>query len=110
MLLGQKVLKIEDGVAPKHLKPRGRLRAHLELMIELRRYLRKFQEQTICYSRAHRAKVLVSTAPVESLRNSLINRRMNKKQQMSWTKHGANCVVPIRVAMANRVFGNIVEQ
>lgn len=49
----------------------------------------------------------------EGTANVLINRRMNKAQQMRWSLRGADQLLQVRSAIHNRAFdaeaGNIVE-
>ncbi len=51
-------------------------------------------------------KRIASTAAEASV-NKLVARRMVKKQQMRWSKHGANLLLHVRVALAN---GGLAER
>jgi hypothetical protein len=44
----------------------------------------------------------ISTAPVESTVNSVINKRFCKKQQMQWSKEGAHLLLQNRTRTLNR--------
>jgi hypothetical protein len=41
---------------------------------------------------------------VESAVNRLVNRRMNKSQQMRWSPHGAHFLLQVRAAVLNGDF------
>jgi hypothetical protein len=71
------------------------------LLRELWHYLWRYQEEIFSYSHERQLARGVSTAPVESAINSLVNHRMNKRQQMSWSARGAAAVLGIRVAGVN---------
>lgn len=109
-LLEAMASRIEWTVDPAQLKACSLLRSNLQRVRELRKYLRTNQDEVIAYSIAHRDKEPVSTAPVESTINHLINHRMNKSQQMSWTARGAHYMLQVRVAIANRVLGPIFSR
>jgi hypothetical protein len=56
------------------------------------------------YGERHRAGLRVGTAPTESTANYLVNKRMNKEQvnksqQMTWSKRGANLLLQVRCAL-----------
>jgi hypothetical protein len=53
------------------------------------------------YGARRRAGQRVSTAVVESTANSLVNRRMNKRQQMRWSPAGAHYLLQVRAAAFN---------
>ena len=61
------------------------LETNLRQMRELCHYLQINKDKAVSYSAEHRAGQRVTTAPVEPTINHLINRRMNKRQQMSWS-------------------------
>jgi hypothetical protein len=42
----------------------------------------------------------------EGTANFLVNRRMNKAQQMRWSRRGANLLLQVRCAVYNGVLGN----
>jgi hypothetical protein len=68
---------------------------------ELRSYLYSHQEATSGYAHAFRRQERVSTAHVESTVNQLINWRFCKKQQMSWTRAGAQALLHVKTAVLN---------
>jgi hypothetical protein len=49
----------------------------------------------------HRAGMRVGTAVTEGTANFLVNRRMNKSQQMRWSRRGADLVLQVRCAVYN---------
>ncbi|MEQ9145428.1 MAG: ISKra4 family transposase, partial [Parvibaculaceae bacterium] len=53
------------------------------------------------YARRQRAGKPVGTSTSEGLANALVNRRMNKLQQMRWSAVGAHAVVTLRVDAMN---------
>ena len=101
------VNRLKSTISPDHLDRFSPLRSTLDKMINLRKYLMRFQDEVVSYSIAHVDKQPVSTAPVESLINRLVNHRTNKRQQMSWSINGAQSVLQIRVALVNRTLAKI---
>jgi hypothetical protein len=57
------------------------------------------------YAERHRAGQWVSTALTEGTANFLVNRRMNKAQQMRWTRRGADRLLQVRCAVYNGTLG-----
>ena len=102
--------RIEATTSPDLLDRYSLLRSTLDKMIDLRNYLMGFQEEVVAYSMAHADKQPVSTAPVESLINRLVNHRMNKRQQMRWSIRGAHHVLQVRVALVNRTLAEIFSR
>ena len=58
------------------------------------------------YAERHRAGVRVGTAITEGTANFLVNRRMNKSQQMRWSRQGANLLLQVRCAVYNGTLGS----
>src|ERR1039458_3842011 len=52
----------------------------------------------------HRAGLRVGTAITEGTANFLVNRRMNKSQQMRWSRRGADLLLQVRCAVYNGTF------
>ena len=48
----------------------------------------------------------VGTAITEGTANFLVNRRMNKGQQMRWSRRGADLLLQVRCAVYNGTFGS----
>lgn len=53
------------------------------------------------YHRRQQAGLPIGTSTTESLAITLVNRRMNKSQQMRWSVRRAHAVIAIRIAEAN---------
>ncbi len=53
------------------------------------------------YAERHRAGLRVGTAITEGTANVLVNRRMNKLQQMRWSRRGADLLLQVRCAVYN---------
>ena len=68
---------------------------------ELRSYLYANRESVRGYAEAYRNGERVSTAHVESTVNQLINWRMCKKQQMGWSRAGAQYLLHVKTAIIN---------
>jgi hypothetical protein len=54
----------------------------------------------------HRAGLRVGTAITEETANFLVNRRMNKSQQMRWSRRGADLLLQVRCAVDNGTLGS----
>jgi hypothetical protein len=54
-----------------------------------------------------RAGQPVGTSTSEGLANALVNRRMNKLQQMRWSTAGAHAVVTVRANLMNEASHNM---
>ena len=57
------------------------------------------------YAERHRAGLKVGTAITEGTANFLVNRRMNKSQQMGWSRRGADLLLQVRCAVYNGASG-----
>jgi hypothetical protein len=68
---------------------------------ELRSYLYANRESTKRYAEAYRNGERISTAHVECTVNQLINWRMCKKQQMGWSRAGAQYLLHVKTAIIN---------
>ena len=53
------------------------------------------------YAQRRRAGLRVGTAITEGTANFLVNRRMNKSQQMRWSRRGADLLLQVRCAVYN---------
>ena len=58
------------------------------------------------YAERHRAGLRVGTAITEGTANVLVNRRMNKSQQMRWSRRGADLLLQVRCAVYNGTLGS----
>jgi hypothetical protein len=58
------------------------------------------------YAERHHAGLRVGTALSEETANFLVNRRMNKSQQMHWSRRGADLLLQVRSAVYNGILGS----
>src|SRR5690348_17649281 len=58
------------------------------------------------YGERHQAGLRVGTALTEGTANFLVNRRMNKSQQMRWSRRGADRLFQVRCALYNGKLGD----
>ncbi len=68
---------------------------------EIDRYLSSQSAWLVNYAERHRAGLRVGTALTEGAANFLVNRRMNKSQQMRWSRRGADLLLQVRCAVLN---------
>jgi hypothetical protein len=73
-------------------------------LLALDGYLVGQADWTVNYAERHRAGLRVGTAITEGTANFLVNRRMNKSQQMRWTRRGADLLLQVRCAVYNGTF------
>ena len=71
----------------------------------LNRYLIGQSAWLANYAERHRVALRVGTAITEGTANFLVNRRMNKSQQMRWSRHGADLLLQVRCAVYNGTLG-----
>jgi hypothetical protein len=69
-------------------------------------YLTGQSDWMVKYAERHRAGLRVGTAITEGTANFLVNRRMNKSQQMRWSRRGANLLLHVRCAVYNGTLGS----
>jgi hypothetical protein len=70
-------------------------------LLEVDRYVSGQSGWVVNYAERHRAGLRVGTALTEGAANYLVNRRMNKSQQMTWSPQGANLLLQVRCAAYN---------
>jgi hypothetical protein len=75
-------------------------------LAKLNFYLRGQSNWLVNYAERHRAGMRVGTALTEATANFLVNRRMNKSQQMRWTRRGADLLLQVRCAVYNGTIGS----
>ncbi len=75
-------------------------------LAKLDAYLRGQSAWLVNYAERHRAGERVGTALTEGTANFLVNRRMNKHQQMRWTRRGADLLLQVRCAVYNGTLGS----
>ena len=69
-------------------------------------YLVGQSDWLVNYGERHRAGLRVGTALTEGTADFLVNRRMNKSQQMRWTRRGADRLLRVRCAVYNGTLGS----
>ncbi|MFL5286672.1 MAG: hypothetical protein ACJ8AW_38290, partial [Rhodopila sp.] len=69
-------------------------------------YLSGQSEWLVNYAERHRTGLRVGTAITEGTANFLVNRRMNKSQQMRWSRRGADLLLQVRCAVYNGTLGS----
>jgi hypothetical protein len=73
-------------------------------------YLTGQSNWLVNYAERHRAELRVGTAITEGTANLLVNLRMNKSQQMRWSRRGADLLLQVRCAINNGTFGSAYGQ
>ncbi|MER8950031.1 Tn3 family transposase [Mesorhizobium sp. M0809] len=68
---------------------------------QLLTYVRSNRGAIVYYGKRCRAGLRVATTLTESAVNSVLRKRMVKKQQMRWSLHGAHMLVQVRAAEIN---------
>ena len=69
-------------------------------------YLTGQGDWLVNYAERHRAGLRVGTAITEATANFLVNRRLNKSQQMRWSRRGADLLLQVRCAVYNGTLGS----
>jgi hypothetical protein len=69
-------------------------------------YLTGQSDWMVNYAERHRAGLRVGTAITEGTANFLVNRRMDKSQQMRWSRQGADLLLQVRCAVYNGTLGS----
>jgi len=69
-------------------------------------YLTSQSAWLVNYAERHRAGLRVGTAITEGTANFLVNHRMNKSQQMRWSRRGADLLLQVRCAVYNGTLGS----
>jgi len=73
---------------------------------EINGYLSSQSSWLVNYAKRYRAGLRVGTAVTEGTANFLVNRRMNKSQQMRWSRRGADLLLQVRCAIYNGSLGS----
>jgi len=84
-------------------------RALMTGLHELKQYIGNNAGTLINYQRRQQAGLRVSSCGAESTVNFLINRRMNKSQQMRWSRRGADLLLQVRAAVLNGEFDALLK-
>ena len=69
------------------------------------KYLKGQAAWLVNYTKRFRAGLRVGTSITEGTANFLVNRRMNKSQQMRWSRNGADLLLQVRCAVYNGTLG-----
>jgi hypothetical protein len=72
---------------------------------EIDEYLTGQSAWLVNYAERYHAGLRVGTSITEGTANFLVNRRMNKRQQMRWSRRGADAVLQVRCAIYNGTLG-----
>jgi hypothetical protein len=80
---------------------RGDFQASAWLDLQRLHQSRSNKSAIINYGARYRSGRRIATALAESAVNSLVARRMVKKQQMQWSKRGAHLLLQVRAAVLN---------
>jgi hypothetical protein len=72
---------------------------------EIDEYLIGQSAWLVNYAKRYRAGLRLGTSITEGTANFLVNRRMNKRQQMRWSRRGADAVLQVRCAVYNSTLG-----
>ena len=83
--------------------PSGKLWSALH---EVDSYLSGQSAWLVNYAERYRAGLRVGTSITEGTANFLVNRRMNKSQQMRWSRRGADLLLKVRCAVYNGKLGS----
>jgi hypothetical protein len=73
---------------------------------EVDRYLSSQSSWLADYAKRYRVGLRVGTSITEGSANFLVNRRMNKSQQMRWSRRGADLLLQVRCAVYNGTLGS----
>jgi hypothetical protein len=73
---------------------------------EVDKYLSGQSAWLVNYAQRYRAGLRVGTSIAEGAANFLVNRRMNKSQQMRWSRRGADLLLQVRCAVYNGALGS----
>ena len=73
---------------------------------EIDSYLIGLSARLVNYAERYRAGLRVGTSVTEGTANFLVNRRMNKSQQMRWSRRGADLLLQVRCAVYNGTLGS----
>jgi hypothetical protein len=73
---------------------------------EVDKYLSRQSAWLVNYAERYRANLRVGTSVTEGTANFLVNRRMNKSQQMRWSRRAADLLLQVRCAVYNGTLGS----
>ncbi len=75
-------------------------------LLDVDRYIRGQSSWLINYAKRYGAGLRVGTSITEGTANFLVNRRMNKSQQMRWSRRGADLLLQVRCAVYSGKLGS----
>jgi hypothetical protein len=75
-------------------------------LLDVDRYLKGQSSWLINYAKRYRASLRVGTSMTEGTANFLVDRRMNKSQQMRGSRRGADLLLQVRCAVYNGTLGS----
>jgi len=75
-------------------------------LLDVDDYLRGQSSWLVNYAERYRAGLRVGTSVTEGTANCLVNRRMNKLQQMRWSRRGTDLLLQVRCAVFNGTLGS----
>jgi hypothetical protein len=101
----RKVMHVFQGKRGHRMRgaPSGKLWSALH---EVDSYLSGQSAWLVNYAKRYRAGLRVGTSITEGTANFLVNRRMNKSQQMRWSRRGADLLLQVRNAVYNGTLGS----
>ncbi len=109
----RKVMHVFQGEFCQRAKAVPSSRKLWHALREVDKYLRGQTTCLVNYAKRYRAGLRVGTSVTEGTANFLVNRRMNKQQQMRWSRRGADLLLQVRCAVYNGAlgpdFGNLFE-
>jgi len=73
-------------------------------------YLTGQSDRIVNYAERHRAGLRLGTAITEGTVNFLVNRQMNKSQQMHWSRRRDDLLLQVRCAVSNGTLGSGFRQ
>ena len=99
----QRIRKVMDVFKGEH--SRGAKGVASRKLWHADKYLRDQAACLLNYAKRYRAGLRVGTSITEGTANFLVNRRMNKSQQMRWSRNGADLLLQVRCAVYNGTLG-----
>jgi hypothetical protein len=101
----RKVMHVYKEERARHIRgaPSRRL---WHTLLDVDCYLRGQSSWLVNYAKRYRANLRVGTSITEGTANFLVNRRMNKSQQMRWSRRGADLLLQVRCAVYNGTLGS----
>ena len=103
----RKVMRVFQGEGSRRTTAVPSSRKLWRALREVDNYLRGQSSRLVNYAKRYRAGLRVGTSMTEGTANFLVNRRMNKAQQMRWSRRGADLLLQVRCAVYNGVFGDV---